>query len=223
MWSIAFAAVGCVMLCASCIPPFWGNGKPPNPLPPQLITNNLRIQKEVLPYLPPNANTSLLPENNWWPDKDNFNHSIFGCGPIDHCENVIFGNSVYYLGYHLYDQQIFFVKSDQLKKIVKTLPTPRKVISFVAFVVQLGSEKYLVVAVKNFKRDRCSLLFILDEELNTVYEEHAPYAFEIGTYKDERHGECVIVKYGDPYVEERAKYYMYCLPTKDRPGDTSGK
>ncbi len=215
IWLIAFAA-GCVMFLSSCIPPIFGNGKSPNPLPPQVITNKLRIQKEVLPLLPSHANTSPLPyRSNWWPDRDNFNHSIFGDGTIGHCENVIFGNSVYYLGY-LYPNQIVFVKSDQLKKIVKTLPAPRRVIAFVAFVVQFESEKYLVVAVKNLRRDNCSLLFILDEKLNTVYEEHAPYAFEIGKYKDERYGECVIVKYGDPYDEDRAKYYMYYLPGKDR-------
>ena len=140
---------------------------------------------------------------------------IFGDDSIGHCESVLFGKNLYYLG-EIYAHRIVFVKSDELKKIVKTLYTPRSVSSFVPFVVQFGSETYLVVAAENLRRDNCSLLFILDKELNTVYEEHAPYAFEIGKYKDERHGECVIVKYGPSYDEDHAKYYMYYLPGKDR-------
>ena len=226
IWLIVLvAAAGCVMLLGSCCHPLgWWLGIPPPDLPRQVITNKLWIQKAELPStLIPKIDVSKFPEYDYNPKMDRIYYPIFGTIVMwAKNKNVEFSGNNYHIGYTLRGEQgdeIIFVKRNQLKKIVKRLALPTGIISLDTFDVQFGAEKYLVVAGPTVRKRNGSLLFILDKELNTVYEEHAPYAFEIGTYNDERHGECVIVKYGDPYDEDRAKYYMYYLPGKDRPVD----
>ena len=218
---IAFAAaVGCVMLfCVSCYPNVgWHLNAG---LPEKIIMDKIGIRKVYLSSVESgNLTTSKFPIIRSQPLSRNISVAVFGTEPeVWHYEKITFDNIVYHVGWDHIDRQIIFVKDDFLGKIVKKLHLPRKMNSFVIFDIQFESKKYLVVSVQNRMRTDSSLLFILDEELNTVYEEHAPYAFEIGKYKDERHGECVIVKYGPSYVEERAKYYMYYLSGKDRPVD----
>lgn len=215
----------CVMLLTSCCHSLgWWLGIPPPILPRQVITNKLGIQKAELPSdLISQISVSKFPKYKYDPYMGKFNYSIFGDKDVCWFKKTEFefGGSSYYIGYSSYRDKcrIVFVKSNQLKKIVKVIPIPSEspgLGSLDAFTVQLRAKKYLVVVALTLKSSHGSLLYVLDEKLDVVYEEHAPYAFETGTYLDECYGECVIVKRRDDCDKDRAKkYYMYYLPKRE--------
>ena len=227
IWLIAFVAAGCVILCASCDDDYKTIffSKNQLPLPKRIVTNKIGIKKvELPPVAITQFSTSRFPECPPAYTMTGIAKAVFGIVNIWQYETIVFGNNLYHIGTTDDNMHILFVNNNSLKKVVKKIdsPRPRRIDTFKTFVTQFGTEKYLVLGVKNHPRANCSLFFVLDKNLDIVYEEHSLHAFEIGMYHDEKYGDCVIVKSGNfhPYnVKGDEKYYMYYLPKMERLAD----
>lgn len=204
-------------LMSCCHGPAWWLGIKPPQLPQQVVTNMIGIKKVDLSSTAiKEFNTELFPEWNHSDAMENFYKATFGTSWIWHYERIAFAGSDYHVALND-NREIIFAKDGHAAKIVKSLPLPRKVWSFVPIIMQRQNEKYLMLVVQNSGKSNSSLLFILDKRLNVVYEEHALHAYEIGTYKDKQYGDCVIVKIGKfhPHNEKGdEKYFVYCFSEK---------
>ena len=210
IWLIASVAAGCVMLCTSCLD---------IPRQPQVITNKIGIKKVELPSdLIAKISVSEFPDLNGRLFDDDFCKSVFGTVFLAHTEMVSLSDGPRHLAFSTWGNFIVVKGAYSRQKIVKKLYPKGRVWGVLSFVVKFGADEYWAIAVH--QRRNASALFILDKQLNVVYEEHDfLHCFEAGKVNDELHGEGIVLKIGNfhPYnVKGNEKYYMYYLPGKDR-------
>ena len=143
-----------------------------------------------------------------------FRKLFLGTEYIFYYQKNTFSNTFFYIAYTPADEFVF-MNIDAPGRIVKKLSSPRSPRSFMIEKIHFGDKEYLAFSIQNMGRTNSSVLFILDEQLNVVYEEHDLYTYEIGTCHDPRYGNCLIVKTGNfhpPQETGDEKYWLYYLP-----------
>ena len=219
---LVVCAVACcwvVLSCSSCCHGLrWWLGIKPPPLPQQVITDQIGLRKVEMSLTSIGKfETHIFPEderNGYMKLPRDFLKSIFNDDYIMHYEKIRFANSDYHIALD-YNDDIVFVKANLPGKIVKKLSSPRSIWAFIPLTLKFGEKQYLVISIQNMPKTDSSVLFVLDEQLNVVYEEHDLYTYEIGTCHDPQYGDCLIVKTGNfhpPQETGDEKYWVYYLP-----------